>query len=254
MQQIESAKAFAALHRKGKPVVLYNIWDAGSARAVVEAGATAIATGSWSVAAAQGYADGEKIPLPLLAEIIRAIAGATALPLSVDFEGAYAVAPEQAAENVGKIIDAGAVGVNFEDRIVDGEGLHAIDVQSARIRAIRDMAEGRGMPLFINARTDLFLQEQDVGKHALLIDEACRRAKDYAAAGASGFFAPGMVDAGLIETLCGKVSLPVNILTRPTTPDIATMAGLGVARISYGPAPYRAMIEKLKADAAAIYR
>jgi 2-methylisocitrate lyase-like PEP mutase family enzyme len=254
MEQIEKAKVFASLHRKGEPVVLYNIWDAGSAQAVAGAGASALATGSWSVAAAQGYGDGEKIPLPLLCEIAQLIAGATPLPLSVDFEGAYAVAPEEAAKNVAAIIEAGAVGINFEDRIVGGKGLHPVDLQAARIRAIRAMAESRGFPLFINARTDLFLEEQDTSRHPRLIDEACRRAEAYAAGGASGFFAPGIVDAGLIGALCERVSLPVNILTRPTTPDLKTMASLGVARISYGPAPYREAMARLKAEAEAVYR
>jgi 2-methylisocitrate lyase-like PEP mutase family enzyme len=110
------------------------------------------------------------------------------------------------------------------------------------------------MPFFINARTDLFLHEKDTTKHAGLMDEALNRAKAYEAAGASGFFAPGLVDAELIGTLCEKVALPVNIMVRATTPDNATMAKLGVRRISYGPGPYLAMIEWLKGEAAKIYR
>ena len=253
MDQAEKAKRFAELHRKGDPLVLYNIWDAGSAAAVAEAGAKALATGSWSVAAAQGFADGEQIPLPLLVEIVRQIAAASPLPLSVDFEGAYAVAPEAAAANVVKLLEAGAVGINFEDRVVGGSGLHPIAAQKARIRAIRSAAEARGLRLFINARTDVFLQEQDAARHAGLLDEACARAEAFAFAGADGFFAPGLADAGLIKSLCERVALPVNILTRPTTPDLATLAGFGVARISHGPAPYRSMIEWLRSAAAAVY-
>lgn len=252
MNQIEKAKRFAELHRKGDPVVLYNIWDAGSAKAVADGGAKALATGSWSLAAAQGFGDGEKIPLSLLVEIVRLVAAATPLPLSVDFEGAYAVAPEEAATNVSRLIDAGAVGINFEDQVVGAKGVHPTDLQSARIHAIRAMAEKRGLPLFINARTDLFLQA-DVGEHAALFDEVCRKADAFAAAGASGFFAPGIVDAALIGRLCERVALPVNVMTRPTTPDLATMARLGVGRVSHGPAPYRAMIARLKSEAEAIY-
>ncbi len=252
MDQIEKAKTFASLHRKGDPLVLYNIWDAGSARAVAEAGAKALATGSWSVAAAQGFGDGQKIPLPLLTEIARLIAQATPLPLSVDFEGAYALAPEETAANVALLIEAGAVGINFEDQVVGGNGVHPIDVQAARIRAIRAMAERRGVPFFINARTDLFLQAPDASEHAALLDEACRRAEAFAAAGASGFFAPG-IDADLIGRLCERVTLPVNIMARSTTPDLATLKRLGVARVSHGPGPYRAMMARLKSEAEAIY-
>lgn len=252
MDQIEKANTLASLHRKGDPLVLYNIWDAGSARAVAEAGAKALATGSWSVAAAHGYGDGQKIPLSLLTEIARLIAHATPLPLSVDFEGAYAVAPEEAAANVAKLIDAGAVGINFEDQVVGGNGVHPADLQAARIRAIRAMAESRGIPFFINARTDLFLQASDASEHAGLLNEACRRAEAFAAAGASGFFAPG-IDADLIGTLCERVVLPVNIMARSTPPDLPTLKRLGVARVSYGPGPYRAMVARLKSEAEAIY-
>jgi 2-methylisocitrate lyase-like PEP mutase family enzyme len=254
MDQIEKAKAFAALHVKGNPLVLYNIWDAGTAGAVASAGAKALATGSWSVAAAHGFGDGEKVPLPFLVEIARRIAASTDLPLSVDFEGGYAVAPDETTANVERILDAGAVGINFEDQVVGGSGLHSIALQAERIRAIRAVADRRGVPFFINARTDLFLSEADTAKHAALIDEALRRAEAFEKAGASGFFAPGLVDPDLIGRLCEKVALPVNIMVRATTPDNATMAKLGVGRISYGPAPYRAMIEWLKGEAAAVYR
>jgi len=124
MNQADKAKAFAALHQKGKPVVLYNIWDAGTAKAVAEGGAKALATGSWSVAAAQGYADGQKLPMAVLIDTARAIAASTDLPLSVDFEGAYSEEPEGAAANVAKVMEAGAIGINFEDQIVGGNGLH----------------------------------------------------------------------------------------------------------------------------------
>ncbi|HXV31199.1 MAG TPA: isocitrate lyase/phosphoenolpyruvate mutase family protein [Sinorhizobium sp.] len=253
MTQEERALAFAALHRKGTPIVLYNIWDAGSARCVAEAGAGALATGSWSVAAAHGFPDGQKIPLALLVEIAREIVAATDLPLSVDFEGAYSEDPAQGAANVAQLIDAGAVGINFEDQVVGKGGIHAIDRQVARIRAIRDMAERQGIPLFINARTDFFLQESDPARHAGLLDEAIARAKAYAGAGASGFFAPGLADVDLIARLCAASSLPVNVMMKPGAPDLATLAAAGVGRVSYGPFPYRAMIAWLRGEAEKVY-
>jgi 2-methylisocitrate lyase-like PEP mutase family enzyme len=177
MNQSDKAKAFAAIHQKGMPVVLYNIWDAGTAKAVAEGGAKALATGSWSVAAAQGYADGQKLPMAVLIDTAKAIAASTDLPLSVDFEGAYSEEPEGAAANVAKVIEAGAIGINFEDQIVGGNGLHPAEKQAAKIKAIRAMSDARGIPFFINARTDLFLADGDQSKHAGLADEAIARGK-----------------------------------------------------------------------------
>lgn len=245
MNQTEKARLFASLHKKGDPVILYNVWDAGSAGAVAAAGAKALATGSAPVAFANGYADGEQFPMQRLFEVARSIVGSTELPVSIDFEGAYATDPEDGARNVGQLVDTGAIGLNFEDQVVGGEGLHPIAAQAARISAIRAMAKERGIDLFINARTDLFLKEKDPAAHAALMPEAIARARAYAEAGASGFFAPALDTAALIGQLCDASPLPVNIIMRPDVPDAAALAKLGVSRISYGPYPYRAMIERL---------
>ncbi|OJF90480.1 isocitrate lyase/PEP mutase family protein [Pararhizobium antarcticum] len=254
MNQIEKARAFAALHRKGEPVVLYNIWDVGSAVAVAESGARALATGSWSVAATGGFGDGQKIPLLLLCDIARGIVGATDLPVSIDFEGGYAETPGEIAINVAHIVNAGAVGVNIEDQVVGGEGLHGIEAQAERLAAIRAMADARDLPFFVNARTDVFLKEPDGAKHADLLDEAIQRGYAYEKAGARGFFVPGLSDPALIARICKAVSLPVNVMMKPGSPDVATLAALGVARISHGPFPYRAMIAWLKEQAQGIYK
>ncbi|MCR4266190.1 isocitrate lyase/phosphoenolpyruvate mutase family protein [Nitratireductor sp. ZSWI3] len=253
MSQSDKTHAFAALHVKGDPLILYNVWDAGSAKAVAGGGAKALATGSWSVAAAHGYGDGEKIPLAVLTAVAERIAQTVDLPLSVDFEGAYATESQQAAENVARLLDAGAIGINFEDQIVGGDGLHAIADQAARIAAIRAMAERKGVALFINARTDLFLKESDRSRHAALLAEAKERARAYEEAGASGFFAPALVDEGLIGELCDATALPVNIMAMKDAPDAGRLGALGVARISHGPGPYRAAMARLQEAAAAIY-
>lgn len=245
MTQAEKAKTFAALHNKGQPLVLYNIWDAGGAKALAEAGAPAVATGSWSVAAAHGYRDGEQIPLELLEMIVTCIAESVDVPLTVDFEGAYAVEPEKVTENAAYIVATGAVGVNFEDRVVGGEGLHDTELQMRRIAAIRAAADAADTGFYINARTDLFLNEKDRSRHAGLLSAAIDRAGLYQEAGASGFFAPGLVDPDLIGKLCDAVTLPVNIMMMTGAPDRATMAELGVARISYGPGPYRQALKDL---------
>jgi 2-methylisocitrate lyase-like PEP mutase family enzyme len=246
MTQKEKAEAFRNLHVKGSPVILFNIWDAGSARTIEQAGAKAIATGSWSVAAAHGFDDGEKIPLPLVLASIKRIVDSVALPVTLDFETGYATDPAELKENIKSVIAAGAIGINFEDRIVGADRLQTIEDQSARIRAIREAAEEASIPFFINARTDVFLKTYPDKHDEGQLEEAVRRGDAYAEAGASGLFAPGLRDPELIEKLCDRSTLPVNILVLPDTPPTKTMAQLGVARISYGAAPYRQMVEALK--------
>ncbi|TQV70214.1 isocitrate lyase/phosphoenolpyruvate mutase family protein [Exilibacterium tricleocarpae] len=239
MNQAAKARTFTELHNPGQPLALYNIWDAGGAAAIAKAGAKAIATASWAVAAAHGYADGEQIPLALVLPIVTRITETTTLPVTVDFESGYAAAPAAVAANVKQVLEAGAVGINFEDQIVGGSGLYATAAQCDRLRAIRETAQAQGIPLFINARTDLFLKQSDSNKHAELMEEAKARAAAYAEAGASGLFAPGLADAELIGELCEAVKLPVNIMMNENVPSPTELATLGVARISCGPGPYR---------------
>ncbi len=234
------AETFKSLHIKSDPVVLFNVWDAGTAAIVQSAGAAAIATGSWPVAAAQGFEDGEKIPLQLMLENLKRIVAAVDLPVSSDVEGAYSATAKGVMETVVQVVQAGAVGFNFEDQIVGGEGLHDIDVQTARVAAAREGADQAGSNIFINARTDLFLKAKPED-HAGLLDQALARANAYAGAGADGFFAPGLTDEALIKQLCADCPLPVNILALPHAPSASVLARLGVARISHGPVPYKKM-------------
>jgi len=244
--QKEKAELFNSLHIKGSPVILFNVWDAGSARTIEQAGAKAIATGSWSVAAAQGFDDGEKIPIDLVFANLERIVSSVSVPVTLDFEGGYATNVAALKENIRNLIAAGGIGLNFEDRIVGGDGLHSVEDQSTRIEAIRDAAETAGVPLFINARSDVFLQTYPAQHNETELQQALERAEAYAKAGASGFFAPGLRDPDLIRKLCDNSPLPVNILFLPDTPPTKTMAELGVARISYGASPYRLMMAALK--------
>lgn len=247
MTQSDKANAFAAMHVKGDPLVLYNIWDAGGAKALAKAGAKAVATGSWSVAAAHGYADGEEIPLDFVLQIVSRIATGVDLPLSVDFEGGYAEEPGALGDNIRKVIQAGAVGVNLEDRVVAGQGLYPLETQSKRIAAARAGSEAEGVPLFVNARTDLFLGT-DPATHEGAVPEAIERAAAYAEAGASGFFIPGLTRRDLIEKITSTVSLPVNVMMMGELSSLSDVAAMGVARASYGPGPYRIAMKDLAAQ------
>ena len=247
--QIERAEQFAALHVKSDPIILFNIWDAGGAKAVAEAGAKAIATGSHSVAVANGYDDGQHVPLEFVLDNIARIVASVDLPVTLDFEGGYAIDADGLKINIAKVIEAGAIGINFEDQIVGGKGMYSVEEQQTRIAAVREAADAMSIPLFINARTDVFLKNGPETHHDHFYD-AAKRAIAYAKAGASGIFAPGLKDPALIQRLCDLSPLPVNIMVMADTPTNKEMADLGVGRISYGPGPYRKMMESLKLAAA----
>jgi 2-methylisocitrate lyase-like PEP mutase family enzyme len=246
MNQIEKAKLFKSLHVKGNPVIIFNIWDAGSARVLQEIGAKAVATGSWSVATAHGYEDREEIPLEMVITNLERIVATVDVPVSLDFEGGYAKLPAELRENVKRVIEAGGIGINFEDQIVGGEGLYSIAEQCGRIKGVHSAGEQCGIPIFINARTDVFLKVDPSQHNENHLQEAIERAKAYADAGASGFFAPWLRNEKFIEQLCERSPLPVNLMVMPDIPPSKKLAELGVARISYGPGPYRMMIEALK--------
>lgn len=228
-------EAFAALHLPGTPLILFNVWDAGSARVAAQAGARAIATGSASVATAHGVSDAEALPLELALANAERVVAAVELPVSVDFEGGYAVEADALAANMAALAATGAVGCNFEDQVIGGAGMHAIDVQAARIAAAR---RGTGADFFLNARTDIFLQAKPETHDGAKVDAAIERAHAYAAAGASGFFVPGLADLDLLAKVCAASPLPVNFMAFPGAPDARAAAQAGVARISHGPFPH----------------
>ena len=229
---------FAALHVPGDPVVLYNVWDAGSAKVVVDAGGKAIATGSHPVADALGLADGETVPLDLVFANARRIVAAVDVPVTIDFEGAYSADPEEGAANVARLKETGAVGCNFEDQVVGGEGIHPLEAQVKRIEAIRRAV---GDDFFINARTDLRIK--DLGAS---LDDVIARGKAFAEAGASGFFVPRLADPREVERVVAEVPLPLNLIAFPGAPPKAEWAAAGCARISHGPFPLRALMERFK--------
>ncbi|QNM82016.1 isocitrate lyase/phosphoenolpyruvate mutase family protein [Sphingomonas sabuli] len=234
-------ESFAALHKPGEPVILYNVWDAGSAQAVERAGAKAIATGSHPVGDASGFGDGQQVPLDFVLDNARRIVGAVGLPVTVDFESAYAVEVDEGAANVAALKGAGAVGCNFEDQVIGGEGVHPLDRHCRRIQAIRDAV---GPDFFINARTDLLLKTED--HDDALVDSVIERGKAFADAGASGFFVPRLADAAQVERVVREVPLPLNLIAFPGAPPNTEWASLGVARISYGPFPHRALMKTLE--------
>lgn len=220
-----AADTFYKLHLGPELLVLPNAWDGGSARLMQSLGAKAIATTSSGVAWARGYPDGDQLPVDILVETLRDIDRAVGLPISVDAESGYSESTRASAQNITRLMEAGAVGINIED----GHGTPEQLCQ--KIAAIRAAAERAGIDLFINARTDVFLKGLAPGDE---VGEVCARARLYQDAGASGLFAPGVTDAGMIAAIVQGVNLPVNVMARPGLPSHADLEKLGVRRLSAG--------------------
>jgi 2-methylisocitrate lyase-like PEP mutase family enzyme len=189
---------------------------------------------------ASGFGDSQQVPLDFVLDNARRIVSAVDLPVTIDFEGGYALDPSQVAHNVKRLKETGAVGCNFEDQVIGGEGLHPIDLQTRRIREIRQAV---GDDFYINARTDLFLKSHD--QQEQLIEDVITRGKAYADAGASGFFVPRLADPKQIERVVREVPIPLNVIAFPGAPDKKLWAAAGVARISHGPFPHRALMALL---------
>jgi 2-methylisocitrate lyase-like PEP mutase family enzyme len=248
--QAHKAEQFRALHIPGKPLVLFNIWDAGSAKAVASC-AKAIATGSWSVANANGFSDGERIPLALAIDNLRRIVAATELPVTIDLESGYGDAPESVGETIALAIDGGAIGCNLEDSFPSSGKLRGTVDQANRIGRARSIADAANIRFFINARTDIFFQRPPEEHNDAMVIEAIVRARAYAEAGADGLFAPGLADSILIARLAQASPLPLNIMVGDTTPPLRALAEHGVARVSYGPGPYLVAMKALEQAARA---
>lgn len=236
---------FRALHHGDPLLVLPNAWDVPSARIFEDAGFPAIATSSAALAASVGYPDGEKIPKDELFAIVRKMAGVLAVPLSVDIEGGYGATTEQLQDTICRLIESGAVGLNIEDTVrSEGRELRTIGDQTARIRAIRRIADSRGVPLMINARTDAYLVAP--GDEPARLHEAIRRGKAFEDAGADCLYPMGLVAPDSMRAYAAAVGCPVNVMVRKGLPPVAELERLGVKRLSLGPTSMYAALAALK--------
>jgi 2-methylisocitrate lyase-like PEP mutase family enzyme len=222
----ERAKAFAALHAGPGILILPNAWDAGSARVIESAGATAIATSSAAVAWAHGYPDGQYMPFDTLLATVGEMTRVVKIPVSADIEAAYAQDPATAAITVARIVEAGAVGINIED------GNDPPDLLARKIENLKNAAQKAGVELWVNARVDTYLRKLVSADRSY--DETVTRARLYREAGANSIFAPAVTEAATIEKLVKAVVLPLNLLAWPGLPDGATLQKLGVRRLSAG--------------------
>ena len=230
-EQAMKAELFRAMHSGPRLLLLPNAWDAISARVIAAAGFSAIATTSGGVAWALGYQDGEAAPWAEVVAATGRIARAVKAPVTADIESGFGDTPQAVARSIGEIIDAGAVGVNLED------GLRAVtpavrptDDAAARIRAAREAANAAGVPIVINARTDLYIKH--IGDEQSRFDEAVARAQAYFAAGADCFYPISLHDPDTIRRLVKALDRPININVRAGILSVGELEGLGVRRAS----------------------
>jgi 2-methylisocitrate lyase-like PEP mutase family enzyme len=244
-KQRAKAAAFRGMHAGPRILVLPNVWDVASARIVEETGFGAIATTSAGIAFTLGYPDGERISREEMLTVVARIAGAVKVPVTADVEAGYGNRPEDAARTARSVIEAGAVGLNLEDGTEDREHpLVELPLQLEKIAAVREVASAAGVPVVLNARTDVYLLQ--VGVEKTRYDQALTRLAAFRDAGADCVFAPGVRDVETIRRLRGDLRCPVNILAGPGSPSIRELEKLGVARVSLGSSPMRAALGLLR--------
>jgi 2-methylisocitrate lyase-like PEP mutase family enzyme len=235
------ADSFRILHRGAKILVLPNAWDVASARIFEEAGAAAIATTSAGVAFTLGYPDGQRISREQMLAVVARIAAKVKIPVSADVEAGYGDRPEDAALTAERLIAAGAIGLNLEDGTGDPQRpLADLSLQVEKIAAVLETARRAGVPLVLNARTDVYLDQ--VGLAESRFEEALRRLSAFRNAGADCLFIPGIRDLPTIERFVGDLAHPINILAGPGSPSIPQLQAAGVARVSLGSSPARAAL------------
>ncbi len=239
------AESFRQMHRASRILVLPNTWDVATSRIIEEVGFDAIATTSAGIAFSLGYPDGQRISRSEMLAVVARIARAVKVPVTADVEAAYGDRPEDAAETAREVIAAGAIGMNLEDsRNNPADPLINLALAVEKIKAVREAAAATGVPIVLNARTDVYLAE--VGEPESRYDETVRRLAAYRDAGADCLFAPGVNDEITIRRLVQDLKWPLNILAGADSLPVPALQQLGVARVSLGAAPMRATLGLLK--------
>jgi 2-methylisocitrate lyase-like PEP mutase family enzyme len=237
---------FRSLHAGPELLVLPNCWDAGSARVIENLGARALATTSAGLAWANGYPDGNFLPVATLVAAVRSIARVLSVPLTVDIEGGYSDDPDKVGETAVAVLEAGAVGINIED------GGGSPELLATKIASIKRATAKAGGDLFINARTDVYLR--GLAPAPQRAAETLARAERYRTAGADGLFVPGIVTAEDLRTVVASAGLPLNVMAWTGLPGASQLADLGVRRLSAGSAIAQAAWGHVARGATALLR
>ncbi len=242
MSLSEHAAALREMHRPGAPVLLPNAWDVASALLVAGRFAV-VATSSAAVARSLGYEDGQAAPVGEMMAAAGRIAAAVDVPVTVDAEAGYGLAPGELVE---RLLEAGVVGCNLEDTDYEHGGLVDVPAQCDFLAGVVAAGAAAGVPLVVNARVDVFLQAaagSGSGDEAAtdVVAEAISRGRRYLAAGADCVYPILATGDDVIGRLTGGMGGPVNVLYRPGVSGLMRLAELGVARISLGSGLHSAM-------------
>lgn len=236
---------FYQLHHNSEILVLPNIWNPLGALLLQDLGFKAVATASASIACSNGYKDGEKYPFNELILLLKRITQSVSIPVTADVESGYAKNNIELKENTKRLVDTGIAGINFEDSKHDQQKLVAKEEQAEKIHLIKNTASELGSSLFINARTDVFIKQNNLSKQEKL-EGAIQRGKLYKDAGADGLYPIFLKEQQSIKSIIDEVQLPVNILMVSGIPGFAALKEIGVARVSLGPGFLKYAINSLK--------
>ena len=224
------AQQFNALHHQKTPLIICNVWDVTSAKTAEKLNFKAIGTSSAAIASMLGYEDGEEISFEELHFIVKHITASCSLPLTVDIEAGYSINPLTTTAYIKALVDAGVVGINIEDSVVnETRSLVDANIFADYLTAIKGQLAKEKIDIYINVRTDTFL---------LAIEDALAETKKrvnlYEKAGADGLFVPCITNIADIEAVIAMTTTPINVMCMPDLPDFQLLTTLGVKRISMG--------------------
>jgi len=244
MSQAVKAGQLLSLHNNGKLLILPNVWNPIGARMLQAKGYPAVATASAAIAESLGYSDGEQLKLDTMLDMVARIVRSVDIPVTADYEAGYSDNVEGLQENISRLLDTGAVGINFEDSWDDSTRLRPISEQVERIKAVREAADRKGIHLVINARADSFFAEGFASEEER-IEDVVTRLNAYAQAGADCVYPVGRGDKETLQILRKRISAPINVLATAKTASLKEMQELGINRVSFGPYLFRSLLAKL---------
>jgi len=246
LTQKEKALQLKALHHSGKLLILPNVWDVLGAVLLESLDFQAIATASAAMAWSSGYNDGEQVPFNQVRQCLTEIAACVNVPVTADIESAYASTYEQLRENIAQLLETGVVGINIEDTNTATGEMYSVEVQARRIKIIREVADAKDIPLFINARTDVVFHSALFESEEARLDEIINRGQAYKDAGADCFYPIAIKKKEQIQKLIAELDFPINILTIPGIPPLKELEEMGVARVSLGPSFLKLALKTMK--------
>lgn len=243
MLQHAKAQALLDLHHNGKLLILPNVWNPIGARMLEAKGFPAAATASAAISESLGYSDGEQIKLETMLDMVARIVRSVNIPVTADFEAGYSDSITGLQENISRLLDTGAVGINFEDSFDDSAHLRPIPEQVERIKAVREAAARKGIPLVVNARADSFFAEGFTSEEER-IEDVITRLNAYIQAGADCVYPVGRGVKATLTTLRNRINAPINVLATAKTANLKELQSLGINRVSFGPYIFRSLLAR----------